>query len=69
MRNIGTVYFDKSTKGYAGRNRCKNRWRAEIVIDGIRYRNYCGSEGDGRLWCQIMYEKLNNNDNNKKEAV
>lgn len=59
-RNIGCCYFDKSTKGQAGHNRPKNRWRASIQINGIRYRQYVNSYEQGMVWCRKIFDMFNN---------
>lgn len=63
-KNIGCCYFDKSTKGQAGHNRPKNRWRAQIQINGARHRQYVNSYQQGMEWCKKIYDMFKEKEKN-----
>jgi hypothetical protein len=54
-RPIGCCYFDKSTRGFAGKHRPKNRWRADIVVNRQRFRQYVPNYQVGMDWCKKRY--------------
>lgn len=52
----GTIYHDQSLKGYtkSGKRIFKNCWRAEIMIDGERYRHRSSQRGDCEEWLKAV---------------
>lgn len=54
----GTIYWDKSFKDMAwGRARNHNCWRAEIVINGVRYRKRSKDKRVCEEFLQVLIEK------------
>ncbi len=54
----GTIYHDTSSKGVkCGRQYKHDRWRAEITIDGIRYRHRSKNREDCEKWLKAVIDK------------
>lgn len=59
MRNanhVGTIYHDHSSKGYSisGKRQFKDCWRAEIVVNGQRYRHRSKDREDCEQWLKAV---------------
>lgn len=56
IRQRGIIYCDSSSKGYnsIGKRVFKNCWRAEIQIDGIRYRHRSHERRDCEEWLKAV---------------
>lgn len=61
----GTIYYDTSLKGWKnGKRVCKNCWRAEITIDGQRYRHRAQDRLDCEQWLKAVKQgKIKPTDN------
>ena len=52
---MGSVYHDSSSGGWSGKKRkIKNCWRAEIKVDGIRYRHRSSDRKDCEEWLKAV---------------
>jgi hypothetical protein len=59
MRKIGTVYWDLSTRGVKAKHRKVRRLRAEVIVNGVKYRRYVKSVAEGENFCNVTYQKFN----------
>lgn len=59
IKNDGTIYYDHSLKGYGkdGKRLFKDCWRAEIIIDGQRYRHRAVERCDCEEWIKAVRTK------------
>lgn len=55
IRTTGTVYHDTSSKGIKnGKRIFRDRWRAEIMIEGVRYRHRSKDPDDCKKWLKAV---------------
>lgn len=54
----GTIYHDTSSKGWKGGHRVfKDCWRADIMIQGVRYRHRAETREDCEQWLKAVISK------------